>query len=105
MNVHLVWNEPQGDHIIDRLMRLLSENTGWSLSDRPDAGADLNHFGVYIDYAQRFSDWHKTPTACYFSHLEPDVPYKRFWWEQAAHLIDHQAGLARRDGSKAQHGA
>src|SRR3990167_2530473 len=69
-------------------MRLLADGTGWSLSERPMEGVQLNYSGVYIDYAQRFSDWRKTPWAAYFSHYEPDTPYKRFWWETAAPLVD-----------------
>lgn len=95
LNVHIVWVTPDGDRIVDRLARMLARETGWSLSDRPDGRADLNYFMLYIDFAQRFSDWHATPTAAYFSHFEPDTPYKRYWWEAAAQQVDVKVVTAR----------
>src|SRR3990167_10759111 len=87
-DIHIVWLTPDGDKILDRLARLLAEGAGWTLSDRPRDGVDLNYAMIYVDFAQRFSDWRKTPWAAYFSHFEPDTPYKKFWWEMAAPLID-----------------
>lgn len=88
MNVHIVWPTPDGDKILDRLARLLVAGADWTVSDRPDPRADINYSIVYIDFAQRFSDWRKTPWAAYFSHYEPHVPYKKYWWESSAPLID-----------------
>jgi hypothetical protein len=87
MRIHLVWLYPDGDKILDRLARYLTDGNGWSLSDRPEGRAELNYSLVYVDFAQRFSDWRKTPWAAYFSHFEPDVPYKKFWWEMASPLV------------------
>jgi hypothetical protein len=67
---------------------MLADGTGWSISDKPWDGANLNYFIVYIDFAQNFTDWRKTKLAAYFSHYEPDITYKKFWWETAEPLID-----------------
>ncbi len=88
MNVHIVCSDLDTDKILPRLMRLLAADAGWTISDTPSPYADLNYFSVYIEYAQRFSDWHKTPVAAYFSHYEPMTPYKKFWWESAQRSVD-----------------
>jgi len=97
-DIHIVWLTPDGDKILDRLARLLAEGAGWTLSDRPRDGVDLNYAMIYVDFAQRFSDWRKTPWAAYFSHFEPDTPYKKFWWEMAAPLIDIKTATADQYG-------
>lgn len=79
MNVNIVCRDIGEDKILPRLARTLADGTGWSLSQHPDKHADLNYFAVYIDYAERLTDWHATPIAAYFSHYEPDQPYKRLW--------------------------
>lgn len=94
MKVNIVWVTPNGDRILDRLARLLAEQTGWSLSTRPDKSADLNYDMVYIDLAQRFTDWQFTPWAAYFSHYEPDTPYKKLWWDTALPLTQVQTATA-----------
>jgi hypothetical protein len=98
LKVHICYIDPSGDRIIERLCRYLADGAGWTFSDRPQEGVDLNLSGLYIDYAQRFTDWRKTPWAAYFSHFEPDTPYKKFWWETAAPLIDIKTVTAERYG-------
>lgn len=88
MNVHIVCRDYNEDKILPRLARTLAAGTGWSLSDQPDKHADLNYFQIYIDYAERFSDWHATPIAAYFSHYDPSQSFRRFWWETAAQAVD-----------------
>jgi hypothetical protein len=88
VNVNIVCRDIGEDKILPRLAKALAHGTGWSLSAQPDKHADLNYFIVYIDYAERFTDWHHTPLAAYFSHYEPDQPYKRLWWNTAAQAID-----------------
>lgn len=88
MKVHIVCPNLDEDKILPRLARLLVAGTGWTLSDQPNGRADLNYWMVYIDYAQRHSDWSHTPRAAYFSHYEPDTPYKRKWWQDAAARVE-----------------
>ncbi len=87
MKVHIVYNEPHGEKILERLARLLVEGTEWTLGERPSPDVDLNYSICYIDFAQRFTDWRKKKWAAYFSHYEPETPYKKFWWETAEPLI------------------
>ncbi|MDD5517848.1 MAG: glycosyltransferase [Candidatus Omnitrophica bacterium] len=88
MKVHIVTPDLGQDRILPRLAQMLADGTGWSISNKPWDGASLNYFMVYIDYAQNYTDWRKTKLAAYFSHYEPDVSYKKFWWETAEPLID-----------------
>ena len=88
MKVHIVYRYPGHGDILGRLARTLAEGMGWSLSEHPERGVDLNYFAVYIDYAERWSDWHHTPIGCYFSHYEHTSPHKVFWWETAAGSAD-----------------
>lgn len=94
MKINIVWPTPGGDRILDRLARLLAKLTGWPLSERPDDHADLNYDMSYIDLAQRFTDWRRTPWAAYFSHYEKGTPYKEFWWNTAAPLTRIQTCTA-----------
>src|SRR3990172_2728690 len=102
MKVNIVWNDPKGNRILDRLARTLADGTGWSLNERPVEGVQLNYSGVYIDFAQRFTDWRKTKWAAYFSHHEPQTPYKVFWWETAEPLIDIKTVTAQQYGDMLQ---
>jgi hypothetical protein len=98
MKINIVWVDPGGDKIIDRLGRLLAERTGWTLSDRPSPGADLNYSLLYVDLAQRFSDWRKTPWVAYFSHYEVGTRYKEYWWDLATPLTIAQTITAKQYG-------
>lgn len=88
MKVHIVYPTPLEDSILGRLARALAAGNGWTLGAQPDPRADLNYWAIYIDYAQRASDWHMTPTAAYFSHYEAGTPFKEFFWHEAAEKID-----------------
>jgi hypothetical protein len=78
--VSIVWNSLNGDRILDRLARVLADNTGWSLSTIPDAAADIVYDLLYIDVMQRFKDQRHLCWAAYFSHYEPMTSYKRDYW-------------------------
>src|SRR5512139_332806 len=88
VRVNIVCRDINEDRILPRLARTLADGTGWSVAPYPDKSADLNYWIVYIDYAERFSDWRGTPIAAYFSHYEPDNPYKRMWWQNASQAVD-----------------
>jgi hypothetical protein len=88
VNVHIVCRDLHEDKILPRLAKTLAVGAGWTLSDQPDKHADLNYFIIYIDYAERFSDWHQTPIAAYFSHYDPSQSFRKFWWETAAQAMD-----------------
>src|SRR3990167_3739734 len=99
MKIHLVYVDPTGNRILERLCRYLADGAGWTFSDRPREDVDLNYAGVYVDFAQRFTDWRKTKWAAYFSHYEPETPHKKFWWETAAPLIDIKTITAEQYGA------
>jgi len=103
LNINIVWPTPDGDRILDRLAKMLAEHTGWPLNPRPVERVDLNYDMSYIDLAQRFTDWRRSPWAAYFSHYEPDTPYKRFWWETALPLTKIQTVTADQYGAMIPH--
>ncbi len=88
MNVHVVCRDIGEDKILPRLAAYLRDGNGWTLSAEPDPSADLNHFIVYIDYAERHTDWHLTKVAAYFSHYEKGTPFKELWWDLALPQAD-----------------
>jgi hypothetical protein len=98
VKVNIVAPDPHGDGILSRLARTLAERNGWQLGTRPNQHVDLNYSIVYIDFAQRFSDWRATPWAAYFSHLETGTPYKEFWWDLAKPLIRAKVVTAAKYG-------
>jgi len=83
MKVHLICRNWKGDQILPRHMRILADINGWTVGERPKERVDLNHHSTYIEYAEKFSDWHFTPISAHFTHLESQTPYKKFWWELA----------------------
>jgi hypothetical protein len=89
MKVHIVRRAGLEDSLLTRLAHQLAKGTGWSLSASPDPQADLNYFILYINYAERYTDWGKTPVAAYFSHYETGTPYKEFWWDLARERVQY----------------
>lgn len=87
MRVHVVCREFNHDAILPRLARMLTDRHEWTLGEGPDAGADVNHFSSYIEFAERHSDFFTTPTSAFFTHYEENTPYKAFWWDLANERI------------------
>jgi hypothetical protein len=88
VTIHIVYRDPEEESVLGRLARALRDAGVWSLSPDPDRGAAVNMFTSYIDMAERFPDWHKSPVAAYFSHREDDNPSKVQLWENAARSVD-----------------
>ncbi len=78
----------RADGVLPRFAQALADETGWSLSQAPITGVDLNYWICYITYAQYHSDWHFTPVAGWFTHYEQGTQFKEFWWELAANNLD-----------------
>ncbi len=95
MNVNIVCETTNNSGILMRLAKTLAAETGWSLSPRPVAGRGFNLFMCYIEHAQKYSDWHNTPVAVWFTHLEAGSGYKEFWWDLAAATCDLRLTSAR----------
>ncbi len=88
MNINIVCETRRNSGILARLATTLSKTTGWTLTDAPRLGVDLNLWMVYIEYAETYSDWHFTPVAAWFTHYEKGTLFKEFWWELAARKVD-----------------
>jgi hypothetical protein len=95
VKIHIVYSDLDSDRILARLARALAAETGWKLGPTPMGRVDLNYFICYIDYGERFSDWHDTKTAAWFTHFEEGTPYKEFWWNLAADHVDLRLTSAR----------
>lgn len=95
MNVNIVYHDKGANNVLDRQARALSAATGWRYTDSPTGKADLTHWICYVEYGERFSDWHVTPVSCWFTHKESDREWKLFWWELAAQSADLRVTAAR----------
>ncbi len=87
MNINIVYSGHQKDDILARLSNTLANATGWSVDRTPRAGVDLNHFISYLEFAERYSDWHFTPTSTWFTHYDEGRPRKELWWGLAAENV------------------
>jgi len=83
VNVHIVCMRHERDRILPRYSRHLRQGLGWTLSDKPDANADVNYYVNYADGWIRYSRWDKTPLAAHFTHKEEGVK-GRLWNRCAA---------------------
>ena len=88
MNANIVYTGKGENNILDRQAQALSAATGWAYTKSPDPSFDLNHFICYIEFGEKFSDWHLTPISCWFTHYEGHQEWKAFWWELAANNSD-----------------
>lgn len=85
MNVHIVCKEPDETRILRRLAQMLTDQTGWSMSDAPRIDVDLNYFIPYLDWERC-----TTPTAAWFTHSDANHQHKRFRWQRVAELVDYR---------------
>lgn len=95
MNVNIVYQEKGSNNVLDRQARALSAMPGWTYTDSPTGNADLTHWICYVEYGEKFSDWHVTPVSSWFTHKEPHREWKLFWWELAAQNVDLRITAAR----------
>lgn len=96
MKVNIICRDLNEDKILPRLAKALAEGTGWQLSENPRGDVDLNYWIIYIDYAERNSDFRGTKRMAYFSHYEPDSPFKAHWWNDAMGAMDGAILTAKR---------
>ena len=95
MRVNIVCETTNNAAILMRLAQTLATETGWTLSPTPDPSAGLNLFMCYIEHAERYSDWHRTPVAVWYTHIELGTGYKEFWWDLSASMADMRLVSAR----------
>ena len=82
VNVHIVCVDD--GHIVPRMARWLADAHDWTMSDRPDNGANCNLYMPYTAIAQGIAD---TPTAAWFTHYEAGNAGKALLWRQAAQKL------------------
>jgi len=88
VDIHVVCRDwGVSDKILPRLAQVLVEQNGWTAGPEPRKDAELNYFIVYIDYAERWSDWHFTPVAAYFTHYD-ESGFRPAWWKMASSTVD-----------------
>jgi len=95
VKVNIVYSDKGKNNILDRQAQALSNATGWSYTKSPSAKHDANHFICYIEFGEKFSDWHLTPVSAWFTHKESHQEWKLFWWELAAQNADLRITAAR----------
>jgi len=71
VNVHIVCRNWQDDRVLPRFVRYLVQNNGWTVSDTPNPGADLNYMVAYFEH-HKFAGFRDTPVATYLTHIEDD---------------------------------
>lgn len=69
MNVHIISQDWRSDQILSRLARALVDGTGWTISQEPDASADLNYFLPYL-FWDDFRKFRTTPIAGWYTHRD-----------------------------------
>jgi hypothetical protein len=71
MDIHIIVRNLHSDRVLGRFARYLIEHNGWTASDKPRANADLNYWFPYFEW-HRHRGFNKTPTATFYTHLEPN---------------------------------
>jgi glycosyltransferase involved in cell wall biosynthesis len=82
MNVHVVCATPP-THVLQRMARALADQTGWSLSDKPNGAADLNYFMPYLSFEGVIGK-----NAAYFTHYEVNDAQKARRWAAVDRMVD-----------------
>jgi hypothetical protein len=91
LNVNVLCRNYKEDRVIPRFSWYLADNLGWTLTQKPDTGADLIYLSGYFE-AQLLRPWPDCKTAAYFTHLEtaprPDNPKAKLF-----HQVSKQVDL------------
>lgn len=94
MKVHIVATRLEKQRILPRLANLLAEQTLWSISDKPNAEADLNYFFPYLEL-ENHPEFDATPIAAWFTHKDYAQPKKVEMWDRAAKRCDIRTTSAK----------
>lgn len=93
MSIHIVSTQ-NGDDILGRLLKSLVRETGWTVSARPDDGADLNYFFPYLEYPKE--GYQRTPTAAWFTHRDTlHSASKANRWDDVANQVSFRLTSSR----------
>ncbi len=94
MRIHIICGRLHANRILQRMARVLADQTGWTLSEQPDRAADINYWFPYLEWERNkaFSD---TLTAGWFSHRDAPHPVKADLWRRAAEAVNLRLTSAR----------
>lgn len=73
LRVNVVCRNYHDDRVIPRFSRYLSGRLGWTLTRRPEPGAEVVYLSAYFE-SQVCREWPKVPVAAYFTHREEEPP-------------------------------
>jgi len=92
VKVHIVLEDMREDWVIYRLAKYLSDQNGWTMGQSPAAWADCNLFFPYLCW--RFSQWTRTASAAFFTHLESGNSLKEGSWQECAKRVSLRVTMA-----------
>lgn len=79
--INIVRHGPSDNSILSRKARVLVQELGWTITNRPDPEARLNYAIPYLDGRNEMGD---LPFAAYFTHREDMIPGKVAIWQDRA---------------------
>ncbi len=83
MKVNIVAGKIDNEQrILPRLAQILADGTGWGLSLKPSAKADVNYFFPYLEYSKT-----STQTAAWFTHKDVRGLEKTKRWDEVAEQV------------------
>jgi hypothetical protein len=74
MMVNVLCRNLNDDRVIPRFSRYLRDHLGWSLTARPDPGADVYYLSGYFEWSVMRKAMADRPAAAYFTHIETEPP-------------------------------
>lgn len=86
MKISVCATRIDADRILSRLASTFID-CKWIVSEEPDETADLVYFFPYLQMA-KYLNWNKTPTICWYTHLDFAQPEKVKIWEATAKVCD-----------------
>jgi len=96
MRVNIVCRNLNDDRVIPRFSRYLRDHLGWSLTARPEPGADLVYLSGYFE-TQVCETWPDVPVAALFTHREEQPPgnAKAALYDAVAQRIQLRVAMCR----------
>lgn len=96
MHVNVVCRNLNDDRVIPRFARYLREGNGWTVTARPEAGAEVVYLSGYFE-SQVCKGWPGVPVMAYFTHREEEPPgnAKAKLFDQVAKRVQLRIATAR----------
>lgn len=93
--INIVYTGKGAGDVLDRQAQALADALNYPYNRYPIKEVACNHFICYVEFGEKFSDWHLTPVSAWFTHREVGLPYKEFWWKLAASHVDLRITAAK----------